>query len=330
MLVGAWAFCLASCQFDSTLLRGHDKPSLKIVRYDRLVDDYVNTGSVALWQRMNTEHPRATRALIEDVLRLGPADGLGIEDSLRAYYKDSTLTTLRLDAAQKFEDLSSYEAQLARAFARLSEADSSFVTPVVYTQISALNQSVVVGDSLLGISLDKYMGTNYPLYKTCFYENQRVTMEPSRLVRDCLMFYLTQQNQLLQRGVKPSIGRWLVHQGKIAWVVAQVLDCKLIDVAAVQSATKRWYEKHEQEVWQSLQQPALWNSTDSVKLGEVMMTSDAHPYFQDSHSRGVGLWIGMRLVDSYMKHHPKVSIGTLLHRTNDEQILKESKYFTNK
>ena len=56
------------------------------------------------------------------------------------------------------------------------------------------------------------------------------------------------------------------------------------------------------------------------------MTSDAHPYFNDPHSRGVGLWLGMRIIDSYMKHNPKQTINSLLHDTDYRRILQHSHY----
>ena len=42
--------------------------------------------------------------------------------------------------------------------------------PMIYTQISAFNESIVLSDSVLGISLDKYMGEDYPLYKRFFFK----------------------------------------------------------------------------------------------------------------------------------------------------------------
>lgn len=101
---------------------------------------------------------------------------------------------------------------------------------------------------------------------------------------------------------------------------------KPIDVAACQPATKRWYTMHEQDVWTSLANPTLWNSTDSVTLHSIMMTNDAQPYFKDPHSRGVGLWISMRMIESYMEHHPHVSIDSLLHLKDCTQLLQECKY----
>lgn len=65
--------------------------------------------------------------------------------------------------------------------------------PMIYTQISAFNESIVLSDSVLGISLDKYMGEDYPLYKRFYYNYQRRTMRPDRIVPDCLVFYLMSQ-----------------------------------------------------------------------------------------------------------------------------------------
>ena len=52
------------------------------------------------------------------------------------------------------------------------------------------NQSVVVGDSILGFSIDKYMGADYPLYKRFYYDYQCRSMEPDRIVPDCFTCYV--------------------------------------------------------------------------------------------------------------------------------------------
>ena len=45
--------------------------SIKIQRYDRVESRYLTTGDFAALQEMNTVYTRETRALIENVLRLG-------------------------------------------------------------------------------------------------------------------------------------------------------------------------------------------------------------------------------------------------------------------
>lgn len=297
----------------------------KIIRYDRLVEDYAATGNVALWQRLNTEFPLETQALVENVLRLGPIDAEGIEDSLCAFYASPSMHRLRADVSRRFEDLSDLERPLGEAFCRLSQELPGFVVPKVYTQISAFNESVVVGDSLIGISLDKYMGADYPLYAKCFYANQRATMVPGRIVQDCLLFYLNQ----LSRPKRPdgqgeTLLDCMLQQGKLNWIVAHVTHKPLVNVAAVTPATKSWYKSNERRVWQILCQRNLLASTDAALIHAVVYSADARPYFSDPYSRGVGLWVGMRIVDSYMKRHPEVTLADLFAQTDYAAILRES------
>lgn len=325
-LVSLWLLCLVACQWDRKLLHDEADEGFHIVRYDRVVDDYVATGNIAMWQRLNTEFPLETRVLVERVLALGSIDSTGVEDNLRKFYSDPLLVQLRTDVAKRFEDLSPYECELEKAFSRLEKEVPGFVTPQVYSQVSAFNQSIVVGDSLLGISLDKYLGADYPAYPRFFLENQRVTMEPSRMVQDCLIFYLNQQYPYSEPFRRLTLGEAMIQQGKIAWIVSKLLDKKHIDLAAYQPATKEWYTAHERDVWQKLNNPKLLQSNDSALVHSVVMSNDERPYFSDVHSRGIGLWIGMRIVDNYMKRHPKVKIDSLLRLNNYRQVIDGSGY----
>lgn len=290
-----------------------------------MVDDYVTTGNVSSWQRLNTDFPLETQTLVENVLRLGPIDAEGIEDSLCLYYNQPLISRLRADVGKRFDDLSEVERPLGLAFDRLRRDIPGFTTPRVYAQVSALNESIVVGDSLIGISLDKYLGADYPLYQRYFYANQRVTMIPERMAQDCLIFYLNQ----LSRQQMPSRGRstlleCMIHQGKLNWIAAHALRKPLINVAAVIPATKSWYKNHERQVWQTLRDRHLLASTDSAMIHSVLYSNDPAPYFGDTHSRGVGLWVGIRIVESYMNRHPEVTVAQLLRETDYARLVRKS------
>lgn len=139
---------------------------IKIARYDRLQYEATVQNSFFSLQRMNTEFSQETRLLIEEVLDLGSVDMVDMNDRLCAYFSDSILVHLMEDAGEKFKDVSSLEQRLTQGFSNLKKEIHELPVPQIYTQISALNQSIVVGDSILGISLDKYMGSDYPLYQS--------------------------------------------------------------------------------------------------------------------------------------------------------------------
>lgn len=169
-----------------------EKPAMtmKIDRYDRLLDEYVSLGSYTALHRMNTQYPMETKLLIEDVLELGRVDEPDVEKRLRHYYLDSTVQVLLDEVHRQYSDLSDVEADFEHVFRQLKKEDPSFREPHVYSQVSCLNQSIVVGDTLIGISLDKYLGTDFPLYKEYYSDEQRAQMNRSAIVSDAISAYM--------------------------------------------------------------------------------------------------------------------------------------------
>ncbi len=164
--------------------------TVRIDRYDRVLDEYVSLGSYTALHQMNTQYPMETKLLIENVLELGDVDEADVEKRLRYYYLDSTVQVLLDEVHRQYNDLSDLEADFDHVFKELKRKDPSFRIPHVYTQISCLNQSIVVGDTLIGISLDKYLGADFPLYSEYYSEEQRAQMNRSAIVSDAISAYL--------------------------------------------------------------------------------------------------------------------------------------------
>ena len=182
---------------------------IRIARYDRLQYEATVQNSFFSLQRMNTEFAQETRLLVEDVLDLGSVNMLDMNERLCTYFSDSILVHLMEDVGEKFKDVSNIEESLTHGFKNLKKEIPELPVPKIYTQISALNQSIVVGDSILGISLDKYMGDDYPLYKKYYYANQRRSMSPEYIVPDCFTFYLLGQYPFLwlERSEERRVGK---------------------------------------------------------------------------------------------------------------------------
>ena len=149
---------LSSCHWNGGKSSDSAELNIKVARYDRLLFEYVTMNNLSALQKMNTDFPQATKLLIEDVLAIGEVDDNKINDRLMEYYADTTLLVLIQDAEEKFKDMGWIEKKLTKEV-------PSLPVPHFYAQLSALNQSVVVGDSIVGFSIDKYMGADYPLYK---------------------------------------------------------------------------------------------------------------------------------------------------------------------
>lgn len=196
---------------------------IEVCRYDRLESQYLTTGDFSALQQMNTEYPIETRTLLEDILHIGEVNDPQINHKFLTFYQDSTLQTIISDAESKYADMDDINALFNKAFDNLCKHIPSIPIPHIYAQIGALDQSIVIGDKTIGISLDKYLGEQYPLYKKYYSSAQRKTMSREYIVPDCLSFYLLSLYPMNDFEYRPQIERDL-HIGKIMWVCNVALE----------------------------------------------------------------------------------------------------------
>ena len=186
--------------------------NIKVARYDRLLFEYVTMNNLSALQKMNTDFPQATKLLIEDVLAIGEVDDNKINDRLMEYYADTTLLVLIQDAEEKFKDMGWIEKKLTKGFKQLKKEVPSLPVPHFYAQLSALNQSVVVGDSIVGFSIDKYMRPTIPSINVfTTITNAAAWARPH--CSDCFTFYLLSEYPM-PWGLRTYLARYDLAQGK--------------------------------------------------------------------------------------------------------------------
>ena len=90
---------------------------------------------------------------------------------------------------------------------------------------------------MLGICLDKYLGSDYPFYVSHYSDEQRKMMTRSMIVPDCLGFYLLSLYPMLNEA---TMMQWEkdVHMGCIQWVVNRAVGESLFDNAIVRSVDR--------------------------------------------------------------------------------------------
>ncbi len=236
--------CLIACIGCQWQLRpngdaGEDE-TIVIERFDQVEMLYLTTGDFAALQQMKTGYPSETRALIEDVLRLGRVDEPDINTRFLLFFQDSTLQTLMGDVEKQYHEVDDLSEQLTKAFFRLQHLLPSVEIPRVYTQIGSLDQSIVVGDGMLGISLDKYLGEDYPAYlKYGYTDEQRMMMTRQYIVPDCLGFYLLSRYPMSEDQSETTDSLALHnarrnYMGRIQWVVNQVTETPVFQREEVQ------------------------------------------------------------------------------------------------
>lgn len=315
---------LSACRDDGQKDFFLSEGRVKIHRYDRLQFEASALNSFTSLQKMNMNFPHATKLLIEDVLALGSVNDEKINDRLCAYYSDTSLVNLMLDVEDKYKDLGSFEKDLTKGFLYLKKRIPSFTIPLVYSQISALNQSVVVSDSLIGISLDKYMGEDYPMYKRYYYNYQRASMNPERIVPDCLSFYLLSLYPFPWERNHRTLFDLMMYRGKIAWITEKALGSEDLGtkVLGYNDTQLEWCRKNKKQFIEWVNKANHLESTDPMVIRAYLQPMPNRILKEDVPPM-IGIWLGMQYIDEYMKKNPGVTFEELLNNTDYKDMLKD-------
>ncbi|MGM9712747.1 MAG: gliding motility protein GldB [Prevotella sp.] len=242
---------LPSCKWNPWASSDSEKEDgIKVERYDRLQSRYLTTGDFSALQSMNTNYPMETRTLVENVLQLGTVDQQDINERMLRFYQDTTLQNIIVDVESQYANMDDVNDGLTVAFRKLRKSIPNIKTPEFYTQIGALNQSIIIGDGTVGICLDKYLGTEYPIYRRYYYDHQIQTMKRSQIVPDCLLFYLLSLYPMEQLSSSTQESRD-AHIGKIMHIVNTTLGEKVFSTPYVKLA-ERYMHRHPRTSMDSL------------------------------------------------------------------------------
>ena len=236
---------LTSCDFKlrSNYFLDADETKVEILRFDRLQSRYLTTGDFSALQQMETDYPMETRALIENVLRIGEVNDPNINKRFLTYFQDSTLQVMINDVQAEFANMDDLNQQVNDGFEQLQKEVPGLEVPRVYTQIGALDESIVVGNDMIGISLDKYMGENYPLYQKHYTLQQRKSMTREFIVPDCIFFYLLSVYPLINFEQRTQVERDM-YIGKMMWVCNRLLGKKIYMSKDVDDFEKQQKQKN--------------------------------------------------------------------------------------
>ena len=291
---------LASCGISTGKGTEQKEGEISVLRYDKLLSEYVRSNSFSAMQKLTMDYRMPTKILIEDVLAIGTVKDDTISQRLQKFYSDTTLVRLMNDVETQFPNLDAVEEGLTKGFRKLKKEVPDTEVPLVYSQISAFNESIVLVDSLLGISLDKYMGEDYPLYKRFYYDYQCRSMRPERIVPDCFSFYLLSRYDMDYDNIGEAMG--------------------------YSKEENDWCRENEKAIWDYICSNDHLHARDPMVFRYYMKPAPAVEMLGCQAPALIGIWVGARIVASYMKKHKDMKLKDLLEFTDYHTMLSESDY----
>jgi hypothetical protein len=301
---------------------GEATPELKIIRFDVDLYQYLinKEADTCLYPQI-----AFLDELGQNIINIGHADSAGFYDRLKDFFSEPTLMGLYKDEQEIFSDISLINNELSAGIESLLHYFPNLKQPRIYMHVSGLNQNVIVTDDLLSLSADKYLGADYPLYQDFFYDYERQLMSPDRIVPDYLLGFLMANFPF--KGNDEILLDNLLYEGKLRYIISQIIPYREVEeYVGYNHEQYEWCSQNESQIWKLiLENKHLF--TPNYLTTEQYMKPSPHTASLPVESPGrVGIWLGFQIINSYMKNHPMTSMQELMLMTDNQKILKQSKY----
>jgi len=259
------------------------------------------------------------------MISIGGSDQEKFSETLYSFISDTLIRKLVLKVAEKV-DTTQLRNELETAFQHYRYYFPQKEIPVIYTCISGFNQSVVTSENLIGISLDKYMGTDSPFYeKLGLPEYKRRNMHPAKIVSDVMYAWAVTEWPKSEHS-NNLLGQ-MIEEGKTMYLVDAMIPEKH-DTLKIGYTRKQldFCMKNEASMWTYLAEHKQLYSTDRMTIKRYMDDGPFSAPFTNESPARTGVWLGWQIVRSYMKQHPETKLADLMNNQDFQGILNQSGY----
>jgi|JFJP01.1.fsa_nt_gi gliding motility-associated lipoprotein GldB len=260
------------------------------------------------------------------VLSLGSSDNPAFTGYLALFLTDYTMALAYDEVQTVFPDLNQITEELNDAFRHYKYYFPEKNIPKIYTCISGFNESLVVTDNTLGIALDKYLGIDCDLYDRIRLNNYtKYKMHKDKIVTDCMYGWATTEFPYVAE--TDNLLSQMIYYGKIQYFVdamcPQQPDTLKWGYTLQQYS---WAEEFENKVYEYMVEKKLLFSTETMDITTFIADGPFTNPFSDNSAPRAGVWVGWKIVHSYMDNNKEVTLAQLMQNTNYQDIFNRSKY----
>jgi len=260
------------------------------------------------------------------VLKLGDVDGPGYAERLKLFTTSHSNYMIYKRTREVFPDLDTFGSGINGAFRQYHRHFPEKPVPRIITFVSGLTQSAITDDSLLAIGLDKYLGTEEPLYKEIgLYRYLTLHMYPRKLVSDCMAFW--GETEFPFHDSINNLVTNMVYRGRLLYFTREMVPAEPDTVNwGFTTQGLAFCKDNEQQMWTNLIENKLLFSTDRFTIDKFMLEGPFTKDFGRESPSRAATWTGLRIVESYMEKNPDVTLSQLMEEKDYMKILNLSAY----
>jgi hypothetical protein len=310
------------------------KVSLQTKRLDK--DLYgIDTNNVAAGlQQLQSVYPDFLNFYLDTLLGFGvngnyTEENEAIALGVKKFLTDKDCRGVMDTVIKRFPDTKDVEEELVKGFKYYKHYYPNYKEPRIIYMTSCLNNwgAFTYGSDIVGIGLDMFLAPGYPFYQSVGvpdYMEKQLTKEniPVAVFRAIYQDehpFIPQNSTLLDM---------MLQRGKERYFLSKVIPFVPEHVRlGFTEQQLEWCEKNEAMVYNFFMSEDLLYSTDWQKILRYVNEGPTSAGMPAESPGNIGTWVGLRIVESYLKKNDKTTMQDLLNDKQEPQIfLQRSGY----
>lgn len=267
--------------------------------------------------------------LFSYVIKAGNVYDSSFSDMLVRFCTDRQNNEVYGYTMKVYPDISAIESDLEDAFRHYLHYFPGRTVPDVYTCITGFNYSIITGDSVLGISLDRYLGADCRYYPELgIYDYISARMAPGYVVPDCMYGWAESEWIYDSAGYSSdNVLANMIHAGKLKYFEKCMLPEKPDEtIFGFTPGQMTFCRNNELRMWQYLIEHDLLFSTDQFEIRKLTGEAPFTGYFTKESPGRAATWLGFRIIEAYMMRNPDTKMEDLMQEKDLQGILAKAKY----
>ncbi|MCX6261448.1 MAG: hypothetical protein NTY95_11580 [Bacteroidia bacterium] len=230
-----------------------------------------------------------------------------------------------------FPELTSVERNLEDAFRHYKYYFPDKVVPEVFSCITGFNASIITmsGEPALGIGLDKYLGADCEYYPGLgIYTYMSARMKPEYIVPDCMYGWGAAQWDFTSMNYSAdNVLAEMIHEGKLRYFVRCMLpETEDEIIFGFTPDQMKFCRNNEGQMWQYMVENDLFFKTDQFTIRKLVGDAPFTSYFTNESPGRAAVWLGFRIIESYMNKNKGTSLESIMKDINVQEILEKARY----
>ena len=279
---------------------------IEIERFDH---DFLSLDSATLAEK----YPDFYQIYVRNILELPSTE-------LEKFKADSVVRGLFADVEKEYSSVEDIEKTLTKAFQYYKYYFPEKQVPKVSFHVSGFNQCVITLQNRISVSADYYLGKDYPMYSSVAYAYEVPYLTREHLPVDAMLGWLSSEFPTNEYRLLES----MINQGKVMYLLEAFLpDYEMSEILSYSKEQYAWCEQHEKKIWHSIVENKELYSTDWRTIMKYTQPAPFTAGYSQEHSPGrLGVYMGWKIVTSFMKAHKDLTLQDLMHTTDAQEIMR--------